>query len=214
MLRAHKAQVRTASYISKGPVPTSMSSPGATARPSSGSRAAQVFVLVAVVAMLIGVSLVLLAREPYLLDLEPGQREEVFTLTVPDWDPMGHQIEGRFHGPANMTVNFTVTGETHYDQAGGTYAGYNVTNWTTDDGAPARSFVATPSPGERRVWSTDLEAVSGETWTLTVENTGNDTARFQASVISELMRAAGLVGVGIGVLGFIAYRLGMGRSDD
>ncbi len=59
-------------------------------------------------------------------------------------------------------------------------------------------------------WHTTAEP--GETWVATITNNGNETIRVGTTVSHNLLYVSGGILVGVGILGFVSYRMGMRRA--
>lgn len=145
---------------------------------------ANVFVLIALVAMLIGTVLILAARDPGSVDVPPGEAVDVVHYTAPDWDPFGHPLSATV--PTNQSFNIT-TRETTGTGKGEAADFNNSIRW-------------------------DATAEPGETWVATITNNGNETIRVGTTVSHNLLYVSGGILVGVGILGFVSYRMGMRRA--
>lgn len=166
-------------------------------------RFAQIFVVIALVAMLVGAVFIISARETYVVDVEPGEEALLFRYDVPGWDPLPHHLRVIVLSPGNFTVGpeaegvgdevvlrieETTNGEVVQDEANGTLR------------------------LGQAIWETD--AAPGEQWVVHITNHGNTTARVSGTASSTSFYVAGGVLVAVGVLGFVSYRLGIRRSEE
>jgi hypothetical protein len=151
-------------------------------------RIANLLVILALVAMLIGAVVLVMAREETLVHVPAGEEALVLEHTARSWDPWGASLRVRVFGPANVTViAHESTGEPEVEAEA--------------EGVPA-GFVL--------VWEERADA--GETWQVRILNEGNATARGAVTVTTLGNHWVGGTLVVFGFFGFVFHRLGMRRS--
>lgn len=175
--------------------------PSAHASDPPVARFANIFVIVALAAMLAGAVGIISARETAVVDLEPGQQATLLDHSVPEWERFGRQITVFVKSAGNFTVGDTPEGVD--DEV--------VIRIGRADGEVVRDDSDEALTVGSAIWSE--RATSGERWTIVVENHGDERpARVSTTVSSPLAYTIGGVLVGIGVLGFVSYRVGMRSS--
>lgn len=163
-----------------------MGTPEAPVGKRTRGDVANLFVIVALFAMLVGTVVVLGARDTGFTDVPPGEQVTAFSYDAPTWDPLGHPMQAKLLGPGS----------------------YNITAVeTTGTGKGEGPESGTLSIGQSLIWNE--KAAPGESWLLTVRSDGNTTLRVSWTVSSDLGYTGGGIFVGIGILGFVFYRRGM-----
>lgn len=152
-------------------------------------RIANVLVIVAVVAMLIGAVVLLLARDHGAVDIASGEEEVVLERSGASWQFWGKGLEVRLVALTNATTPVTLT----YEETTGTGKGDS----NTSQVRPGRSLVLTQ------------HADVGEEWVVSVRNDGDDPVRAVITVTSLGNLWVGGALVAFGVLGFVFHRVGM-----
>ena len=156
-----------------------------------GARLAQVLVIVALAAMLLGAVVLISAHDPYVEDVAAGTTKVVFEQRIPAWSVGARDLDATLsslYGTPNATF---------------------IAEETTGTGKRAEksAFVEGQVPD----WSTRVQP--GESWRLTLINNDNETIRVAGTLDSDTHRNIGVGLILVGVLGFVFYRIGMRRDD-
>lgn len=154
-------------------------------------RVANVLVIVAVAAMLVGAVVLLLARDHGVVDVAPGQEEVVLERAGDSWGFWGKGLEVQLS--TNGTTQVTLT----YEERTGTGKGDSNTTQLEQ--------------GRRLTLTQDVGV--GEEWVVTVENQGDAPVRAVTTVTSLGNLWVGGALVAFGALGFVFHRVGMRHGD-
>jgi hypothetical protein len=164
--------------------------PHSSPEPSRVLRVANVLVVVALLAMLVGGVTLLLARDHSAVDLGPGQEAVLLDRKTPSWALGGEtfEVQATTNAGTNVTVSLEET----------TGTGFSEENRTS------------LQPGQRLVWSQHTSA--GEQWNAVVINEGEAVVRAAITVTSHLHQWVGGLLVAFGVAGFVFHRMGMRKG--